>query len=992
MNILIPFLSIFLLLTVFQQPSIAQPHDNNKKNLISESFKNVGYPQILNFSPKLYRSHPNNFDAVQDKSGVMYFGNLWGLLEFDGTNWRTISLPNGSSCTSLAIDSSGTIYVGGRNEIGFLKIDSLGSKYYQSFLDQLPAETKGFNEMWRTYVTKEGILFVSQEKLILKSKQTGKFSLLKSNLIDAFYLNKNIYVQDNSGLSIFKEGKFDLVPNGNFFQGKVIRSMVSSGNQLIISCNNEGLFIYDGTTVNPWNCDLNHQARSFYLNKLINFNDQYLIASTQINGLFVATMDGDIIMHLNKSNGLTGNTISSLFIDDRKNLWICLNTGLSYLNLKNELSFIGEDSGISGIPYSSAYFDGKLFLATSEGVFYLPIENHTYILNKKFKKHPAISGLVWNLTVIDGKLFCGQNGSASIIKGESIEQIHSKGTWLFVPLQDQDLILLGTYTGLELIEKKNDKWVYRNTIRGFDESSRYVVEDKLGDIWVSHGNKGVFQLRLNKNLDSVTHMRVYGKNPSLPADFDNTVYKLNNEILVTGQTGVFMYDFKTEKLNPFQPLLQLMQPGSHIERLVTSGSNQFWMVYNRGILGHVQGGEGDDLHWTYKTERFKSNWIEAFEHVNPLTDFSTLLGTQEGFVILNTRQDSLQQHTAYVAFINRAECTAPMQILWNGHSLNKYTTPKNLGHDHNDLKFYFTANNFEDVGKMRFQYYLEGFSANNSWSEPTPIQHKEYTNLPPGDYRFFLRAVNPQGEFSKEDFIQFSILSPWYKTWWATLIYCFTVSCVIYATAIYIRRKFERTKRKLQLEKERKLWEKQKELDEARLKIEKERLHAESITLHHKEVMLQKEEEKERKIIEGKNNELVFLTIHITQKNELLSRIKNQIGKTIKECNEESLREDLEQVVAVIQKGLHSGREWEKFREHFDVVHGGFLKRLQQQYPDLKTSSLKLCAYIKMRLSSKQIAILMNTSPRSVIKARYRLRSRLNLDKDERLDEYLNMF
>ncbi|HYC84765.1 MAG TPA: hypothetical protein VEB86_06060, partial [Chryseosolibacter sp.] len=502
---------------------------------------------------------------------------------------------------------------------------------------------------------------------------------------------------------------------------------------------------------------------------------------------------------------------------------------------------------------------------------------------------------------------------------------------------------------------------------------------------------GVFQLRLNKNLDSVTHVRVHGKESSLPADFDNTVYKLNNEILVTGQTGVFIYDHKAEKLEPFQPLLKLIQEGTHIERLVSSGANEFWMIHNRGVLGHVRRNDGGDLDWTYKTERFKTNWIEAFEHVNPLTGHSTLLGTQEGFAILNTGQDSVQQHTKYAAIINRVECTAPMQVLWNGYSHNKQTTSK-LRHDHNDLKFYFTANNFEDVGKMRFQYYLEGFTADNFWSEPTAIQYKEYTNLPPGDYRFFLRAVNPQGEFSKEDFIQFSILSPWYKTWWAYLIYCVTVSCIIYATVIYVRREFERTKRKLQLEKERKLWEKQKELDEARLKIEKEKLHAESITLHHKEVMLQKEEEKERKLIEGKNNELMFLTIHITQKNELLSRIKNQIGKTIKECNEESLREDLEEVVAVIQKGLHSGREWEKFREHFDVVHGGFLKRLQHQYPDLKTSSLKLCAYIKMRLSSKQIAILMNTSPRSVIKARYRLRSRLSLDKDEGLDEYLNRF
>jgi hypothetical protein len=89
-------------------------------------------------------------------------------------------------------------------------------------------------------------------------------------------------------------------------------------------------------------------------------------------------------------------------------------------------------------------------------------------------------------------------------------------------------------------------------------------------------------------------------------------------------------------------------------------------------------------------------------------------------------------------------------------------------------------------------------------------------------------------------------------------------------------------------------------------------------------------------------------------------------------------------------KSVNSKAEWEKFSDHFDSVHEGFLKKLKQLHPDLSTSTLKLCALIRMRLSSKQIATMMNTAPDSVLKARYRLRMKFNLDKDTGLEEYLN--
>ncbi|HYG38552.1 MAG TPA: hypothetical protein VD908_08040, partial [Cytophagales bacterium] len=120
---------------------------------MNDALENIGLPNITSYTPKNYQANPHNYDAIQDDNGIMYFGNLWGLLEFNGTEWRKIFLPNGISCTSLAKDANGYIYVGGRNEIGYLKEDPSGKKHYVSLRDSVPSAIGSFNEVWKTYNT-----------------------------------------------------------------------------------------------------------------------------------------------------------------------------------------------------------------------------------------------------------------------------------------------------------------------------------------------------------------------------------------------------------------------------------------------------------------------------------------------------------------------------------------------------------------------------------------------------------------------------------------------------------------------------------------------------------------------------------------------------------------------------------------------------------------------------------------------------------------------
>jgi FixJ family two-component response regulator len=84
--------------------------------------------------------------------------------------------------------------------------------------------------------------------------------------------------------------------------------------------------------------------------------------------------------------------------------------------------------------------------------------------------------------------------------------------------------------------------------------------------------------------------------------------------------------------------------------------------------------------------------------------------------------------------------------------------------------------------------------------------------------------------------------------------------------------------------------------------------------------------------------------------------------------------------------------DWESFARHFDQVHTDFIKRLKEKYPQLSPKDLKLCAYLRMNLVSKEIAPLLNISVRGVEISRYRLRKKMQLHAEVNLTDYMIHF
>jgi DNA-binding CsgD family transcriptional regulator/predicted phage tail protein len=264
---------------------------------------------------------------------------------------------------------------------------------------------------------------------------------------------------------------------------------------------------------------------------------------------------------------------------------------------------------------------------------------------------------------------------------------------------------------------------------------------------------------------------------------------------------------------------------------------------------------------------------------------------------------------------------------------------------------------------------LDGFD--EKWSDWTNKNEKEYANLKPGNYTFEVKARFANVTETTPTSFSFKIKAPWYSGTFAFSLYGLSTIAFLAYLIVVPRKKFEREKEVLSTEHQRKEEdhrrrneETQKELD----KVKEEKLHAE---------------------IAFKNRELASTTMHLLQRGEILQKTHEDIQHIAKNCHDIETKKNLLSLTKMLVQDTQLDADWEQFTQSFDQVHSEFIKRLHYKYPELTPKDQKLCAYLRMNLSSKEIAPLLNISIRGVEISRYRLRKKLHLDKDVNLTDYL---
>lgn len=941
-------------------------------------------PMVRNFTRIIYKSGTQNWAIAQDESNSMYFANNNGLLEFDGKNWNTYPIANGTNVRSLLYSKDGRFYASTFNEFGYFKKQKNGAFQYHSLMNKLANRQAGSNELYNIVGGNKKIYFQSERALYQYNGDTVTRMPFNYRIDAAAYLYNVLFVASaQSGIFMLNGNFFSRITGSELLTGKKVCSILPfKGNKILFVTSFEGVYIYDGTTIIPYNTGIDDFLKSNQVFCAAT-NGKQIVFGTVQRGIAVQDIVDGHVTFVNTFSGLQNNTVLSAAFDNQQNLWLGLDKGIDYVMLNSPISNMFGTNNLYGAGYTSFLKNNVLYLGTNQGLYTTkyPLSNSSLPMQLKLMK--GMEGQIWGLSEIDNTLFCGDDQGAFVIYPDRAERIPGlSGTWTFKPLKKHpDMILGCSYQGLFILRKNGSKWQFSHFIKGkFNESSPMFEEDNDGTVWFSHWQKGLFHLYFNVGMDSVTHIDFYNSKNGFPSDRNNTLFRVNNEIIFSSESGFYQFDKQKKRMIPYSKWNSLFNRLPSYMRLHEGKNGDVWCVSGRFIgLVKKQANNSyvmDSL--TYKILQPKV--ITGFENFNFIDNNNLILSTEDGFSWIDTKKQYYAGNVFKVFIRNVTITNDKSKGAIEKKELGSSKYKEEFLHKHNSLRFEFAAPEYRNEGLVQYSYMLENYDDN--WSEFSSDNVKEYTQLPRGHYIFKVRARNILESKEAVCSYNFTILPAWYETQVAFIIYAILFILLITGLTIFVNKSSKKGALEMEKKKELEIQEQQKQF-EAETSAKKREIK------ELKNQQLQYE-------LRHKSQELASSTMNLIRKNEILLEVMDHITKVTSDIRTSTdttvVLSRLGKMERNIRQNIENDNNWKRFEENFDLVYENYLKRLGEMYPELNVSDKKLCAYLKMDLSSKDIAPLMNMSVRSVETNRYRLRKKMGLERDTNLGEFLQRF
>ena len=907
------------------------------------------YPIVHNFSKNEYKGAGKNWQISQSPYGNLFFANDAGILEFDGKEWNLTSPANRTSVRSIYYDDEqNRLYFGAINEFAYFDYNNPQKASYISLLDKLGTEA---NDIWAIHKIGDALYLRENNRIYILREENSQSIVFNNKVSVSTIIDEDLYIFVN-GNGVFvshQGGSFSPLKGTEILKDKNICAILkTAADELEFVSATKGLYTFrDG--------QLSHQKNSLSkeLEAAIAYcagaNEEFIAYGSVNNGVFILDRKKGDIMHLNRSCGLQNNTVLSLYFDNQNNLWLGLDKGIDLVQLSSaEYTLLASDNSI-GSGYSSEIFNDRLYLGTNQGLYTLKGDTVEEVKEMK--------GQMWYLKKHDGQLFCcADRGLGIISENGSFRFIPLNGVWKILPLKSQkDYLLACSYDRLFLLKKQMGRWDFYKWVEGFEESSKMFEEAEDGSIWFSHWIKGLFRLKIDYDEGKIISQQFLSKGNSFPYDWGNTPIPFDGKIIFSTAAGFYSFDDYEGKAQAIDSLNAMFcsKPTSASVYRCRNGDLYFSSSNIQAIKS-----AGRDLD-SLSLARLASKRIQGFEDIRELGDALILVNTEDGFSLINRsniqKNSKNFQNSLYIKEISVSKSDRDSVIFY---SKRPYAYPKLVvPYKDNSLKFKMALPIYGSQSNERFSFHLHGYE--KGWSKFQESGTKEYTRIPPGEYIFQVKAKIPTSSETLLDQIEIRVLKPFYRQWWAILLYIIVAAAILSGIGIYYKGKVEAKALTLQKEKEN----------------------------QHKEQMMQRE-------IKMKADELASSTMDLVRKNEILQQIDEDLQKAVDyvvEDRNKSLK-IIAKVRGNIKDNISHDNSWKKFEQNFDQVYVDFLKRLEEAFPQLTTTDKKICAYLKMGLSSKEIAPLLNITVRSVEMNRYRVRKKLGLGREDNLTTYLDKF
>ncbi len=938
----------------------------------------IGIPDLVNYSKEAYNAGLQNWDIKQDNNGIIYIANNEGLLSFDGKYWNLYKLPNKTIVRSVEIGNDNRIYVGGQDEMGYFAPTINGSLGYHSLTELLSSKNKSFGDVWDIVSFNKSVFFRSTNKIFkFTNNQVAEFNA-PSEWSYLGLCNGKLFAHDYiTGIMEFENDAWEALPEKNSLAANdpVTSVLPISKDSALISTLKNGLYILSQQRISPLQSPNNKvfEHERIYAATMINATRMAL--ATNNNGIYITDLKGNIIQSFSRKEGLQNNNVLSIFLDNQSNLWLGLDNGIDLIAYNSAIKHISPSSE-NGSGYSAIIHDGHLYAGTTNGVYSMPLQPIPDLSFSKGVFEPVSNtmGQTWGLAAINNQLLLGRHEGAFLIKENTAQPMSANtGFWNFVPLSNSfptQKLIAGNYKGLMFFDYVNGQFRQSGLVPGFNESSRFVIIDKEENIWVSHPYHGVY--KITKDVDGSYKWKIYSDKNGLPSILNNHIYKIKNEVLAATENGVYKFNAGKDIFEPSEFYKKLLGTQS-IRYMKEDMSGNTWFFHEK-TLGVIDV-SGEEASVTYFPE-LKNKLLSGFEFIYPVNEQNIFLGGETGFYHINYEKYKKTIPDLHVQ-IRVVKITGKTDsILFAGYfkdvneiQLQEAKNIPSVKDGWKTIRFEYATSLFGYQANLEYSYRLKGFD--ESWSAWTKQTEKEYTNLPAGNYQFETKVRNNLGIESGASVYTFNILPPWYFSIWAK-----TLLLIFVLTVLYFLYNRQQKKFKLQQEKY--------EEEQKRLRY----IHELELNKSESELVALRNEKLEAEI-NFNNSEMASAAMHLVKKGELSSKIKAELFQLMKNIDNPQAIAEIKRIIRTLSEDDNMDKEWEHFAINFDKVHSDFLAAIKEKHPGISPNELKLCAYLRLNLSTKEIAQMMNISVRGIEISRYRLRKKLGITTETSLFDYL---
>lgn len=911
-------------------------------------------PGAVNLLPTDYHAANKNWAVAEDSSGTLYAGNDQGLLEFDGLQWRLHKLPGASIVRSVVPISHDVIFTGGFEEFGRWDRDTSGTLKYTSLVPEQPGDRFPDSDFWRIYATDERVLFQSFHEIY--SYDYERVSRLPEgggkNMLFLLPAGDEFWVQEMGG-AIYRVAPsgFELLPGSERFGTTTVRVLLPGRNdgEWIVGTGNNGLWVYDGQRFTPWCPTLSEHMRRDELNCGILTSRNTYLFGTLLGGIYETDRDGRILNHLSTENRLVNNSVMALFEDRRRHVWAALDRGLSYLTFHDGVDFHTYDNWLPGSVYDACRWQGRLLLATNQGV--VAIDERLLASGgartEDFRPLEGLSGQIWSFSQIDGRLYaCHNRGISEVGPDLSVTPLSDMGGYRLkrISLGNRQYTLFASYYKLRGFDG-GKTW----EIDGLDEAVFDIEADYMQNLWLEHPTKGVFHCRLSDDGRHITLCSVHGGDTGDGLPYRLRQFRAGGRVVFVGDNRFFRYNEYTDCIEPDSVLNTAFRGVEGIRRVIAADNEAFWVLTDVGVwLLRYDGSRNAELNPCAGIP--VGNLIYGYEQVAQLDDSTSLFCCDNGFELV-----SAQRVVKSPALPSPPTIEAVRSADRRGNATwHPASEPVRIPFVRNSVTLHYRSTDGLMFG-MKFRHRLPGID--DEWSEPDQLGKTDYARLPQGRYTFEVSVCDTFGRWSEPGTFEFEILTPWYLSGWAYAGYLLAAAGLFFGTWLLVMSIYR--KRYLR------------------------HLRLQEIT------SLRRANRELRQRVEQCDAEIMAQSSTLLGRDEMILHMRNLVDDFQSRHGNGNTALLRQRINAYVSSRIDTENDWTLFLIKFEQKHANYFRTMKERYPELTTNDLRLSACLKMNLCTKEIASLMNLSVRAVENGRYRLRKKLGLKSDQNLNEFL---